>query len=95
MCTGLLKEIATLFVHNGSNVYALFLDATKAFDRVDYSKLFNGLLDKNMNAVYIRCLMNLYLNQRLRFRWNNFTSQPFDARNGVKQGGIVLLADVW
>ena len=37
MCTGLLKEIATHFLHNGSNVYALFLDATKAFDQVDYS----------------------------------------------------------
>ena len=89
LCTGLLKEIATHFLHNGSNVYALFLDASKAFDRVDYLLLFKRLLSKNMNSVYLRSLMNLYLNHKLRVRWNTFLSNSFEAANGVKQGGIL------
>ena len=82
LCTGLLKEIATHFLHNGSNVYALFLDASKAFDRVDYLLLFKRLLSKNMNSVYLRSLMNLYLNHKLRVRWNTSLSNSFEAANG-------------
>ena len=37
MCTLIYKEI--YYINNGSDVYSCFLDATKAFDRVNYGKL--------------------------------------------------------
>jgi len=40
MCTMVLKESIAYYVNNGSAVYCTFLDASKAFDRVEYSKLF-------------------------------------------------------
>ena len=89
LCTGLLKEIATHFTSGGSQVYALFLDASKAFDRIEYGKLFDGLYERGMNSVYLRCLMNLYSRQKLRVKWNEYTTDTFDAKNGVKQGGIL------
>ncbi|CAL4157430.1 unnamed protein product, partial [Meganyctiphanes norvegica] len=36
MCTSMVRETITYFVHKGANVYSLVLDATKAFDRVNY-----------------------------------------------------------
>ncbi len=36
----MVQETISYYVNNGSNVYGLMLDASKAFDRVNYCKLF-------------------------------------------------------
>ena len=43
-CTFLLKQTASYFVTHGSSVHAVFLDASKAFDRVLHMKLFEKLI---------------------------------------------------
>ncbi len=35
MCTAIVQETISYYVHNGSNVYALMIDAIKAFDCVN------------------------------------------------------------
>jgi hypothetical protein len=40
MCTMILKETIAYYLSSNSSVYCIMLDATKAFDRVNYSKLF-------------------------------------------------------
>ena len=47
MCTLIYKEIINQYINNGSDVYSCLLDASKAFDRVHYGKLFRILLSKN------------------------------------------------
>ncbi len=42
-CTFTKLETISYYHFNHTNVYALFLDATKAFDRVHYGKLFKEL----------------------------------------------------
>ena len=37
----------------------LLLDASKAFDRVEYMKLFNTLRDRKMCPLVLRLLMNM------------------------------------
>ena len=89
LCTGMLRETITHFVNNGSDVYGLFLDASKAFDRIDYVKLFSTLNSKKMNPIYVRCLLHMYCNQKLCVRWNGVRTDNFSTSNGVKQGGIL------
>ena len=84
-----LKEIVSHFTSGGSDLYLLCLNASKAFDGVEYVKLFSGLLRKNMNSVHLRCLIDLYTNQKLCVKFNNNLSPVFSAKNGVKQGGIL------
>ena len=43
--------------------YVLFLDASKAFDRVCYSELFNILLDKKVCPRIVQLLAMLYVSQ--------------------------------
>ncbi len=38
LCTSMVQETVSYYVHNGTNVYGLLLDASKAFDRVNYCK---------------------------------------------------------
>ena len=46
MCTFAVSEVIQYYLNNSSDVFVMFLDASKAFDRVEYVKLF-GLLRKN------------------------------------------------
>ena len=69
----------------------LLLDASKAFDRVEYVKLFSDLRERKLcPTLYysvLRLLMNMYVNQCLQVRWNSLVSDRFSIANGVKQGG--------
>ena len=48
MRTLIYKEIINQCINNGSDVYSCLLDASKAFDRVHYGKLFRILLSKKL-----------------------------------------------
>ena len=89
LCTAVLKETVQHFVNNDSCVYACLLDASKAFDRVQYSKLFNLLLDRHLPLIVTRLLLDLYTRQTACACWNGKQSQPFSLLNGVKQGGVL------
>ena len=89
MCTFAFNETISYYTKNGSTVYALFLDASKAFDRVNYVKLFKKLLNNGMSPITVRLLLNMYLNQKIQVKWNGELSLPFSVTNGVRQGGIL------
>ena len=46
MCTFVLKETISYYKMNKNAVYCLFLDASKAFDRVNFVKLFKKICDR-------------------------------------------------
>ena len=89
MCTFTLNETVSYYTKNGSSVYALFLDASKAFDRLNYIKLFEKLIAKGMCPVTVRVLLNMYMSQKIQVKWNGFISDAFGVSNGVRQGGIL------
>ena len=67
-------------------------DASKAFDKVNYSKLFAALLIQNIQCIsicfkVIACYVYLPI---IAFEWGNTISEQFSVMNGVKQGGILL-----
>ena len=46
--TFVVNEVIQHYTNNNSNVYLTLIDASKAFDRVQYVKLFKLLLSKNV-----------------------------------------------
>ena len=66
------------------------LDASKAFDRVNYIHLFNELKTKALCPLVIRFLINMYIFQSMCVSWENEKSFNCVASNGVKQGGVLL-----
>jgi hypothetical protein len=65
------------------------LDATKAFDRVHYCKLFRFLVKRGLPLSIVRILINLYTVNQVRVLWAGLASDYFSARNVVKQGGLI------
>ena len=65
------------------------LDASKAFDRVNYCKLFGELLKRDISPIVLRLLLYMYTSQTLRVKWGHTVSNYFTVRSGVKQGGVL------
>ena len=89
ICSMVLKEAISYYVHHQSPVFCTFLDATKAFDKIKYCKLFKLLLQRHLPAPIIRVLINLYTNNLVRVSWCGVVSDYFSAANGVKQGAVL------
>ena len=77
------------YINKGSKIYACFVDATKAFDRINIGKLFKILLHKNIDITFTRLLFDMYQRQEVTARWKNTESFCFTPQNGVRQGGIL------
>ena len=88
-CTFALTEVAAHYLNKGSEVYAAFIDATKAFDRVNLNKLFSKLLDRGVPGIFVRFLLQSYRCQIGLVKWAGCNSKAFTYSNGVKQGGIL------
>ena len=88
-CTFVLNEVVNYYNTHNSDVYVVLLDASKAFDRVNYVKLFQLLLKNGICPVVARFLANLYTEQTVRIKWNDYISDEFSVSNGIKQGRVL------
>lgn len=97
MCIYLLKECIATYNNLNTPVFVTFLDASKAFDRVNHWTLFYKLLKLNMPKFLVRILMFWYQTQQMYVKWGSSISGKFNVCNGVKQGGILspLLFNVY
>ena len=56
-----MLEVIDYYNVNKSSVCSLQLDASKAFDRVNYCKLFVELLKRNICPLLLRLLLFMYI----------------------------------
>ncbi len=68
------KEAVQHYKNNGINVHVSLLQASIAFDRICFIKLFQQLLDHRFPARYISLVMNSYLDQSIYVKWGSTVS---------------------
>ena len=56
MCTTMVKKIISYYNSNHSDVYACLVDASKAYDKLNFGKLFQILIDRGIPNLIIRLL---------------------------------------
>jgi hypothetical protein len=88
-CTSVLKNVVDYYTTRGSHVFTCFIDFRKAFDRVNYWKLFNKLLDDNVSYDVVALLSFWYSHQHVNVKWRAVLSDSFCINNGTRQGGIL------
>ena len=84
-CIYVLKEIVDKY----KCVFMCFLDASKAFDRVNHTILFRKLSERGAPSYIVRILAYWYGTQTMCVSWGGITSSMFTVSNGVRQGGIL------
>lgn len=88
-CIFALKEVIDCYRQLNGAVFVCFLDASKAFDRINHVKLFDKLSSRGVPTYIVRLLAYWYANQSFCVRWGNEISSTFCVTNGVRQGGIL------
>ena len=87
-CSWTVNAIVDRFTRNWKQVYGAALDMSKAFDMVKWDVLFNTLLDRDINPIFICILTYVYKNQQYTVKWGNSSAHFFNVSNGVRQGGV-------
>ena len=88
-CTFVADEVIRYYTSRNTDVHVMLLDASKAFDCVNYVTLFGILLSKGLCPVVARVLLQMHICQSVRVRWCSELSCSFTVTNGVRQGGIL------
>ena len=84
-CTYNILKTINYYNFNKSNVFVLMLDASNAFDRVNYCKLFNELLKRHISLFVLILLLYMYTSEMLRVKWGHGVTNCFTVRNGVNR----------
>ena len=82
----LLSETVDYFRSRGSSIFAAALDFKKAFDRINYYKLFSSLIKAGFPNWIIAVFLNWYGKLRVAVRWKSALSSFFAVKSGVRQG---------
>ena len=89
LCIYTLTEVIEFYKSQSSSVYVCFMDASKAFDRVNHWTLFKTLIDRGMPDVFVRLFVYWYrTTQNACVRWGTACSEMFTVSSGVRQGSL-------
>ena len=96
-CVFTLKECIRYYIKHGSCMYVAYIDASKAFDRVNQNKLFKQLMNTGVPKWIIKVISQWHCNQTLCVKCGSVISYVFPVYNGVRQGCIIspLLFNVY
>jgi len=83
------KKTVAYYVQNQNPAFCTFLDSTKAFDIINYCKLFKLLVKRELPVIIIRVLANLYMNNLVRVSWSGAMTDYFTVLSGVKKGAVL------
>ena len=89
MCIYAVHEFIDYYRSRSTNVYVTFLDASKAFDRINHWLLFDKPLKREMPCYIVRILVYWYRTQTMHVQWASCESSSFKVAYGVRQGGIL------
>ena len=87
-CT-VLKETIYNYRKSKSDVYACFIDISKAFDSVDHEILMNRLIENGVPSIYVDIIKYWYGNQIVQVKYLSCISDEWLIQNGVRQGGVL------
>ena len=67
-------------------MHAVFLDASKAFDRVLHMKLFEKLIQRKVPMYFLRLLKHWYKEQTMQTKWAGISLNRFMCLMGLDKG---------
>ena len=88
MCSWTVTAVVDHFNRKGSAVYGAAMDMSKAFDLVEWEQLFITLVKREVEPIFLRIMLYIYMHQKCDVKWGDRYSSRFSVTNGVRQGAI-------
>ena len=85
----IFKNVIDYYHSSSSPVFICYVDASKAFDRVNYWLLFKKLLKRGVHHFVVKLSAYWYSHQCFQVLWDSCLSKSFNVSNGVRQGGVL------
>ena len=85
----LVYELFEKYLQHQQNLYHIFIDFKKAFDRVWHKALWATMRKYNINASIIRAIENLYGKAQSAVLFNGSTGEWFRTTVAVRQGCLL------
>ena len=84
-----LKILAEKYIEVNQDIYACFIDYSKAFDSVKHADMVNYLKNIDLDENDVALIANLYWCQKTKIRLQHGLSTPLDIQKGVRQGCVM------
>ena len=84
-----LRILCEKYLQHQQNLYHVFIDFKKAFDRIWHEALWVNMRKYNINASIIRAIENLYDKAQSAVLFNGSTGEWFRTTVGVRQGCLL------
>ena len=84
-----LRILCEKYLQHQQNLYHVFIDFKKAFDRVWHEAVWSTMRKYNINASIIRAIENLYDKAQSAVLFNGSTGEWFRTTVGVRQGCLL------
>ena len=75
VCSWAVSSVIEHFNRQGSPVYGAAMDMSKAFDMVEWTKLFKLLMKRKVSLIFLRLMLFIYEKQLCRVKWSGEYSQ--------------------
>ena len=89
-----LRLITEKYLEKQKDIYACFIDYSKAFDKVKHQELLQCLKTIDIEENDIALIANLYWQQKTVVKINNDISEPLKIEKGVRQGCVLSPAQI-
>ena len=84
-----LKMIVEKYIETHKDIYACFIDYSKAFDTINHEKLIEFFKTTDIDQSDIALIANLYWEQDTKIRIGNDMSESLKIKRGVRQGCVL------
>ncbi len=84
-----LRQISEKTIEYNPNLYLVFVDQEKAFDRVNRDKLWQALEQYDIKGKLLDNIRAFYANSRSAVRTTSGTSDWFPVTSGIRQGCVL------
>lgn len=84
-----IKQSVEKVLATNSELYQLYIDLEKAFDKVPWTVIEISLRQWNLPNILIRAVMSLYRENKVYIRTMNMESNVFNINEGLRQGGVL------
>ena len=84
-----LKETVFNYTSKKSNVHAVALDLSKAYDKININLLIDKLVSADLPLPLVKIIGFMLKNTHVNVRCNGYLGREFKVMNGARQGGII------